>query len=140
MALFIYKWCVVFALILPSAKPALHPYYVTVTEIEHNPKAQTLEVSCKIFTDDFENTLKTATGKKIDLLNSARREEMKPFVRKYIVEHLKIEADGKPVALDFLGYEPDEEGVIAYFESRNIKSVKSIRVINDLLYEFHPSQ
>ena len=140
MALFIYKWCLLFALILPSAKPVLHPYYVTVTEIEHNAKAQTLEVSCKIFTDDFENTLKSVTGKKIDLLNPARVNEMKPYVEQYILNHLKLEADGKVVPLVFLGYEPDEEGVIAYFEGRNVNTLKKLKVVNDLLYDFHPEQ
>lgn len=140
MALILFKWCVLAALLLPVSKPEVHPYYVTVTEIEHNAKAQTLEVSCKIFTDDFENTLKQATGEKIDLLNPARAEEMREYVNRYISKHLKLEADGKPVALEFLGYERDEEGIISYLEGRGVSSLKKLKVVNDLLYDFHPEQ
>ena len=45
-------------LIFTSAEPNLHPIFVSVTEIEHNAKDKTLEISCKIFTDDFEKTLR----------------------------------------------------------------------------------
>ena len=34
-----------------------HPYYISVVEINHNPTDKTLEISCKIFTNDFEATL-----------------------------------------------------------------------------------
>ena len=38
-----------------------HPIYVSVTEIQHNAKDKTLEISCKIFTSDFEAILKSKT-------------------------------------------------------------------------------
>ena len=125
--------------LLFKPEPSVHPYYVSVTEIVHNATAQTLEISCKIFTDDLEQTLKKATGQKVDLLNPEKREKMKPIVGDYVVEHLKLKADGKPVKLQFLGYERDEEGVIAYFEAGNILEVHKLVVVNDLLYEFHPN-
>lgn len=140
MALCIFKWWMVFSAFFIDTEPRVHPYYVSVTEIAHNSSGQTLEVSCKIFTDDFEQTLKLATGKKIDLLNPLVKEAMKPFVGNYILEHLRLAADGKMVKLAFLGYERDEEGVIAFFEAGGIRDVKKLEVYNDLLYEFHPSQ
>ena len=57
MASSIYKWLFLplLALVLTSAKaPALHPFHVSVVEIEHNAEDKSLEISCKIFTDDFE--------------------------------------------------------------------------------------
>ena len=41
-----------------------HPIYVSVTEIQHNVKDKSLEVSCKIFTGDFEAILKSKTKSK----------------------------------------------------------------------------
>ena len=37
---------------------AHHPIFVSVTQIDHNATDKTLEISCKIFTDDFEQTLR----------------------------------------------------------------------------------
>jgi hypothetical protein len=42
-----------------------HPIYVSVTEIQHNAKDKTLEISCKIFTSDFEAILKSKTKSSI---------------------------------------------------------------------------
>ena len=42
---------------IPSAKVVYHPFYISVTEINQNPKEKTLEISCKLFAEDFETTL-----------------------------------------------------------------------------------
>ena len=53
MASIFYKWLILLWLpFFPSQQDA-HPIYVSVTEIEHNAAEKTLEISCRIFTDDF---------------------------------------------------------------------------------------
>src|SRR6476661_2375693 len=45
---------------LPTAQRgagAPHPFHVSTTEINHNATDKTLEISCRIFTDDFESCL-----------------------------------------------------------------------------------
>ena len=44
----------------PSPKAAVHPFYVSVTEINQNAAEKSLEISCKFFADDFEQTLEKA--------------------------------------------------------------------------------
>ena len=57
MAGILFKWLLVGGILLTPSSGTHHPIYVSVTEIEHNAKDKTLEISCKIFTDDFEKTL-----------------------------------------------------------------------------------
>ena len=61
MASSFYKWLLipVLGIVLSSAGPStrLHPFHVSVVEINHNATDKTLEISCKIFTDDFEKVL-----------------------------------------------------------------------------------
>ena len=46
----------------------LHPLYIAVTEINHNAKDKILEVSCKVFTNDFETVLEEkVAGGRVDL-------------------------------------------------------------------------
>ena len=40
-----------------SNNKILHPFYVSVTEINHNAADKTLEISCKMFTEDLEEIL-----------------------------------------------------------------------------------
>ena len=58
MAASVYKWLIFPALTLTlmSLKQVSdHPLHVSVIEINHNAADKTLEISCKIFTDDFSN-------------------------------------------------------------------------------------
>jgi hypothetical protein len=61
MRYFIYT-CILFfsQSFLSTPKSTKHPIFVTVTEIEQNIKEKSVEISCKIFTDDFEKALRAA--------------------------------------------------------------------------------
>lgn len=117
-----------------------HPIYVSVTEINHNAQKQILEISCKIFTGDFENTLRKYSNIKIDLLNPVNRKSMDKLVEQYIHHHLGIYVNNQIIETQFLGYEQDEESVQCYFQASGIKSVKKITVNNSILYEYMPEQ
>jgi len=117
-----------------------HPFYLSVTEIEHNAKEKILEVSCKIFTDDFERTLrKTYTGT-VDLLQPKDKAAMNKLVSDYVKNHLSLIVDGKPVVLEFIGYEQQEEGIESYYQVNNIAAVKKIDVTDNILYEYKKEQ
>lgn len=117
-----------------------HPIFVSVTEIEHNAKDKTLEISCKIFTDDFETTLRAAYKTYVDLLKPKDRNAMNKLVGDYVQKHLLIKVDGKPVALEFLGYEQDEEGITSYYQVNNIAAVKKLDITNNILFEYKKEQ
>lgn len=117
-----------------------HPIFISVTEIEHNAAEKTLEVSCKIYTDDFEKTLRMHTKQMVDLLNPVDKKQMNPLVSNYIVQHLSINADGAKIALQFIGYERQEEGIVSFFKAENISTIKKITITNNLLYEFKQEQ
>jgi hypothetical protein len=118
----------------------LHPFFVSVTEIEHNAKEKTLEVSCKIFTDDFEKTLRMHHAERIDLLNPAQKNNMSKFVQGYIQQHLKIAVNDRPVTMQFIGYEQQQEAIISYFEVTGIEKAGKIQVTDNLLYEYSLQQ
>lgn len=138
MAAILYKWLFVFA--LTCFNNGLHPIFVSVTSIEYNVTSKTLEITCKIFTDDFETTLRKKYNAKIDLLDAKFKSAMNPLVNDYIQKHLVIKVDGKKVALQFLGFEQQEEGIVSYYEVKNVNRVKNIEVMNNILYEYKPEQ
>jgi len=141
-----YKWLLVVSILVyhnsnfKNNGPVPHPLFISVTEIEHNQKQKTVEISCKIFTDDFEKTLRMNTKEKVDLLNPALKSQMEKLVNSYIQKHLIVQIDSRQVAMNFLGYEQQEEGITSYFQVENIASIKKIQVFNNLLYEFNVQQ
>jgi hypothetical protein len=146
MATMYYKWLTVLflsfinPLLKYEKKEMFHPVFVSVTQIEHNAKDKTLEISCKLFTDDFEKTLRKHYTGKVDLLDEKLKAPMEKMVNDYIQKHLSITADGKKMALQFIGFEHQEEGIISYFQANNIAAVKNINVFNDLLYDYNTQQ
>ncbi len=136
----LYKWFFILSLSFLISSFSFHPIFVSVTEIEHNAKEKTLEVSCKIFTDDFEKTLRKAYNTYVDLLLAKDKPAMDKLVNDYVQKHLKIMVDGKPVALKYLGYEQIEEGIYSYYQADNIASVKKITVTDNILYEYKDEQ
>lgn len=117
-----------------------HPFHVSVVEINHNAADKTLEISCKIFTDDFEKVLAKNYQTRIDLINPPDKKAMDTVVKKYIVSHLFVSADDKPGNLVYIGYERDAEAVYSYVQVENISSVKKIEIINKLMHDLFDDQ
>ena len=139
MASILYKWLIVFFL-AGFISSNHHPIFVSVTQIEHNAAAKTLEISCKIFTDDFEQTLRQQNKTKVDLLDPAYKQAMNILVNNYIQKHLQLKVDEKNVAMEFLGFEQQEEGITSYLQVNDITTVKKVVVTNNILYETKPQQ
>ncbi|HWB27336.1 MAG TPA: DUF6702 family protein [Chitinophagaceae bacterium] len=135
MANMLYKWLFVAALGL------VHPFFVSMTEFNYNGKDKDLEISVRIFTDDFENTIrKYHPGVKIDILHPANQEQMNQFVSDYIQKHLQLQLNGKPVTLSFVGYEQQSESIWSYFEVKNVTGVQKLDVTNNLLHDYNTNQ
>jgi len=143
MASSFYKWLLipVLGILLSSAGlPGLHPFHVSVVEINHNAADKTLEISCKIFTDDFEKVLAQNYKTKVDLTNPPDRKAMDSVVKKYIFSHLAVSVNGKPGALSYLGFEKDAEAVYSYVQVENIESVKKVELMNRLMHDMFTDQ
>jgi len=113
-----------------------HPFYVSVTEINHNASEQTLEISVKIFTDDFENALKKEYGKPVDLIKPSRKALADSLVADYLKKNLRLKANGKVLQMEFLGYENEMEAVWSYFEIKNVPAPNALEINNTILYNF----
>jgi hypothetical protein len=129
-----------FAFILTSILSAgHHPFYVTITEIEYSSKNKELGLSLKTFPDDLEETIRMYSGKKIDL-SSKNNPQINQLISTYLQQHLTIEINKNKKQLNYLGYEIDKEAVWVYFNIPKINSIKELKVISDVMYEYKPEQ
>ena len=136
MASSVYKWLLIpLICLLMAGKPAPHPFHVSVIEINHNAADKTLEISCKIFTDDFEKILAKNYQRKVDLINPSDKAPMDSLVKKYILSHLVISANDKPVSLHYLGFENDQEAAYSYIEVENIPVLNKISISTNIMYD-----
>lgn len=119
---------------------ALHPFYVSVTEIHHNQQEKSLEITCKVFIDDLEDALRKRYKTNVDFSTDDLQNINNKLVADYFTKRLVLSADGKPVKLNFVGYEKDSESVYCYFEVPNVVAVKKLNMINSILQDYIDSQ
>lgn len=125
-----------------SAKESIkkHPFHVSTTEISHNVKSKSLEITCRIFTDDFENALGKRFKSKIDLYSKNQAKEMGALIKSYIEANLKFSIDGKAVKYHYLGFENDHEATNVYLEIENLATFKKLDLNNGVLYDLFDDQ
>ncbi|UEG54397.1 hypothetical protein LLH06_05385 [Mucilaginibacter daejeonensis] len=118
----------------------LHPFYVSVTEIDHNAKERTVQISCRMFYDDLEHVLEKQYHTQLDIVKPKNKEQLNQFIADYVRKHLTIKVDGKVLNPAYLGYEIQEDGAWAYLEVKGIPKVQKIEVHDELLYSEHAEQ
>lgn len=122
-------------------KHGFHPIHLSTLEIEHNTTEKSLEITCKIFWDDFETILtKGNNNKRVDLTNEKTLTANNKLVSTYISNHLNLIIDEKPIVLNFVGFEKEGAVIFSYFEVANINSVKKISITNNLMYDMFDDQ
>lgn len=117
-----------------------HPFHMSVVEMNHNAQDKTLEISCKIFTDDFEKVLAKNYNTKVDLINPPNKAAMDSLVKKYVFSHFALNVNGKSGSLVYIGFETDKEASYAYVEVDNVNAVSKVDIYNNLMYDMFDDQ
>ena len=118
----------------------IHRYYLSLTEIRVDSKKKTMDISCKLFTDDLEDALLKKYGKKVDLASAAKNKEAAMLLNKYINENLKINVGGKLQTMTFVGFETETDATWCYLETVPFTGKGTVAIYNTLLYDYLPEQ
>lgn len=122
------------------AVKAFHPIHVSTTNINYNSQDSRLEITCTIFTDDFEAALVKQFHAKTDLNRADMHAAMDVLVKKYISDHLQIKTGAAPLSLNYIGFEINKEAADVYFESEKTPPVKKIAVDVSMLHNLFDDQ
>ena len=123
-----------------NRKLAKHPLHLGSVELNYNTKSATVEVSCRVFTDDFEDLLGKNFKTKADLSAPAKHKDMDVLIKKYMSSHLQISGNGKVLPLNYLGFDNDNEAIIIYMETVPVKSLKTMETSCTILYDSFDDQ
>lgn len=150
MAIELYKWLLipVFSVFLFAKADkydlkrgeSSHPLHLATVEIDHNATDRTLEITCKTFWDDFESILTKINKSRVDLTSDKAMADNNKKIFEYIKSHLQITVDGKPVQMNFVGYEKEDVVVYSYLQVDNISSVKKVTIVNTIMHDMFDDQ
>lgn len=118
----------------------LHPFYISMTEVNYNKKSGTVEVSVRIFTDDLEKAMRKKYRGRVDLMNRNDTANSGKLLQAYIPEQLMFRADGRAMILKFIGFEIEGGSTWSYFEATGIRVMNTIEVTNKILYDYQDKQ
>ncbi len=118
----------------------IHPFYVSVCEIYHNPRTEALEISMKIFIDDLELAIQKSADANFKISESSDKSVIEKEVEKYLENKFIIEIDSKIPEKKLIGFELDKDAIICYIEIKNIKQISNIRIYNSILTEVYEDQ
>ncbi|MCK9402241.1 MAG: hypothetical protein M0Q26_02460 [Chitinophagaceae bacterium] len=118
----------------------IHPFFVSVIEINHNTKEATVEISVRVFTEDLEKTLQKYTTTKLDMVNPADPAFLDKQISNYISKKLSIQVNGQPGIFSYVGHEIQKESVWSYFEIPKVSKLTKLEIDCTLLYDFEKAQ
>jgi hypothetical protein len=130
-----------FLILLPLfTSSAPHKFYVSITKIEYVAESESLQIISQIFIDDIEETLEKRYNTSVSLGTPKETEEDTALLKEYILQKLKIEVNGIPETLNYLGREYDGDMVKAYIEVMGIHHINTIEIENKILMDQYDEQ
>ncbi|MDO7852829.1 DUF6702 family protein [Hymenobacter convexus] len=104
---------VALVLLLPLTGAALHAYHSTITELRYNAAKKQLELSVKVFTDDFEKALSQGQPASVSLAAAGPRPLA--LATAYVQRTLQIRTlAGAPLQVQVLGMQAENDGYWLY--------------------------
>lgn len=116
-----------------------HKFYVSVTEIEHHKRSESLQIISRVFIDDFENLLKMRYDSNLRL-GKNESSQSDAYIQKYLDQKIEIFVDGRPLQLHYLGKEYENDMMVFYIEAPNVSAFRSIKVKNTVLMDLFEEQ
>jgi hypothetical protein len=118
-----------------------HPFFVGVTQVEYKSEEKLLQVSAKLFFDDFEAAVKKDLNlSSLNIVYPKDSALVDLYIKTYFLKHFTILENNKPISLNYLGYEIQKEAAWVYLEAENCELPKKMSIMNTLLCEYTDKQ
>jgi len=116
-----------------------HDYYVSTTQVDYLSEKNTLQITIRMFIDDFEIMIQENNSElKVDPDSSSQ--EINKILDQYVIEKFKIFVNQQLLIFNFIGKEYKTDLIQVYYEVDLIESIKSIAFENHLLFDFFDDQ
>lgn len=118
----------------------IHKYYISVTQIEYIQEKQSLQITTRIFIDDFERLLRERYDENITLAEKDEPATVDLYIERYLSDKIKIKINNETANFIFIGKEYDADIVRCYIEVEDVKNIKTIEISNQVLFDLFDEQ
>lgn len=129
-----------FVFLFSSFTSIMHKYYLSVSEIEYKAESKSLQITTRVFIDDFQDVLNKRYGQSADFTKENGIAENKNLIEKYLTGKLIIKTDNQLVDLEYLGGEIEGDQLVLYIEGTEVENFRKILVTNLILTDLYSDQ
>ncbi len=119
---------------------SFHKYYISVTQVDYIQKQLSVQITTRIFIDDFEKVLRERYNQDIVLAGKEETKDANKYIEKYLEDKIKVKINNQEMTLNFIGKEYDTDIVLGYLEIPNVKQINSIEITNEVLFDLFDEQ
>lgn len=120
----------------------VHKFYVSVTNVRYSEKDKAVQITSRVFIDDFENVLQERYGFTAELATKNEASEADAYIEKYFRTKFVVEINGKNASYNYIGKKYDADVMICYIEvpEVDLAHTTSIQVTNEILTDLFDDQ
>ena len=123
-----------FIVFLLFVQATIHPYYVSTLEIDYRPDRAALQITMRVFTDDWQLMLNTHYDKTLRLDPDTDTEKVLTHSSDYFQQHLELNLNGTDVTPSVLGKEYQDDQLLLYLEIAGVAEPQTLAVSNRILF------
>ena len=118
----------------------IHPFHVSVCDVEFNEDAKSIQLSQRIFLDDLEQTLNEKYKTHLIIDDEFSRAYRDSLIQVYLFESIHLSVDGKENQRIYIGNEIEDDAMWCYIEYTGVKKFKTLKIKSTVLIETFEDQ
>ena len=111
-----------------------HPYYVSTLEIDYRPNRSVLQITMRVFTDDWQLMLNKHYDKSLRLNPDKDSLQVVTYSRDYLQQHLELSLNATEVMPIVLGREYQDDQLVLYLVVAGVTELQTLAVSNRILF------
>ena len=128
------RWVSLVVLLTGSAW--LHPVHVSVTNLDLDPVRGKVELSVKIFADDFQDLILHKYGVQLNIIEEEDPGDKIAAVNEYMQEALQLVFNGNETAdLQFVDAKLNEEAIWLFYKYEHQNKIRKVDIVNRVMLE-----
>jgi hypothetical protein len=128
------RWVGLIVLLVGSSW--LHPVHVSVTNLDLDPVGGKVELSVKIFADDFQDLIMNKYGVQLNIVGQEDPGEKISAVNEYIQESLQLAFNEKETAiLQFVESKLNEGAIWLFYRYEHPGKIRKVDILNRVMLE-----
>lgn len=120
----------------------VHKFYLSVSQLSYSQKDQAIQMTCRVFMDDFNAVLKERYAVTTPLGTDQQASVAEKFAEEYFQKKVNFYEDNRPLEIQVLGYKKDNDVLIYFLEAKttSFMQAKKFEVRHTLLTDLFEEQ